>query len=207
MPFIPFTRGIKVAMEYNLAGQLVVNVYHIQSEDAIITANLEAIAAIFLDFWDTEFTAPMKASFTSDIALERIVVTDVSVADGEQYVEEPGTPIPGTNSGDSVPNNVAWVCSMRSTFTGRSRRGRNYYAGLPETLVVNNIVDAGHVLDMLENIVRLADKLDAEGFPLGVASYYTLGAPRATALFTAFTSFGGDTVVDSQRRRLPGRGA
>lgn len=205
MAFIPLPNGIRVGVEYTLSGETVVNVYHVTRTAPVVTANLTALAEIFLEWWDEDDTVGAKDSFSNDLALFRVVATDVSELGGEQVINVPVTPIPGASSTDSAPNNVAWCVGLRTGLVGRSYMGRNYYCGFSDVAWAGNILDAGIAAAHLDHLSNLQVSLAAEGFTWVVASYQNLGLPRTTAVGSEITSFQADTIADSQRRRLPGR--
>lgn len=203
MAFIALPNGIRVAMEYRLDGQLIVNVYHVKAIEPVVSANLTTLATVFFDWWDLT----MKSNFTDAISLHRVVAKDVTVEDGAiaEIVDGPG--VPGLLTSDAVPNNVAAVISLHTAKTGRSFRGRNYYAGLSEGSFTGSAINTGFLGDLLNDAAQLkADINDSGGLALGVASYYHNGAPRTEGVITEVTVMQADAVADSQRRRLPGRG-
>lgn len=200
MAFIPLPNGVRVAMEYTLQGELIVNVYHFTTASPITTVNLTALAAVLADMFITD----MAGLYSTDLSLQQVVATDVSEADGIQIVYNTGLPVAGGSANDSAPNNVAVVMSLRTGLTGRSRRGRNYYGGIDETLIAGNTPSAGFQSNMFtanDNMQLAADTL---GFTWVVASYRHLGAPRVTALATPITTLIMDARSDSMRKRLPG---
>lgn len=204
MAFIPLPAGLKVELKFTLAGELVVNVYHVTTELPLVSANLTNIAEAFITAW----IADAAGVLSSEITLDEVIVTDVSVEDGLQVTVTTDLPAAGEVVQQSLPNNVALVISNRSDLTGRSRRGRTYIAGIPETAVQVNIVDVVTAGGLLTYHANLRTDLDVNhNTTLGVASYVSDGAPRTTALFTPFTNFIVNTRIDSQRRRLPGVGA
>ena len=205
MAFIPLPLGLRVAMEYTLDGQLVVNVYHVKASSPISTIYMEAILEAFQQWWEED----MALNFTSSIGLERIVVKDVSVEDGSQVEEEFATPLFGTvGSVAAVPNNVAICIGLKTAQTGRSFRGRNYYAGLLETDFALSLLSGGRVATLFDSALALPGRLnDLAEAELAIASYVHNGAPRTTGVLTPVTSMTINSIADSQRRRLPGRGA
>lgn len=204
MAFIPLPAGIRVSMEYTLDGQLVVNVYHVKASAPIGTIYLEAVLEAFKQWW----TEDMVANFTSSIGLERIVVKDVSVEDGIAVEEQYPSPYYGTiGSAAAVPNNVAIVVGLKTAQTGRSFRGRNYYAGLLESDFAISILSPTRVAALFASVLLLPGRLnDLAEAELAVASYYNNGAPRVTGVLSPVTTMTLNSIADSQRRRLPGRG-
>jgi hypothetical protein len=107
-----------------------------------------------------------------------------------------------------VPNNVALCLSFRSSGRGRSSRGRNYISGFPEGYVSGNDIDTT-LADAL--VVAYEELKDAATFTDDwtwiVYSRFQNGNARPEALIAPVDAVVlTDYTVDSQRRRLPGRG-
>lgn len=202
MAFIPLPSGIRVAVEYIQNGQVVVNVYHVTTAQPITTVNLTALAQILVDWWTTD----MRQNFVQAIGLQRVTVTDVSVANGLQVINQQSPVIPGTIVGAAAPNNVAIVATQRTGFSGRSFRGRNYFAGVAAAEIADNFISSTYAGNVINDMNSLATRLSAGGFQLVVASYRANGAPRVTGVATPVSNFSMDLRVDTQRRRLPGTG-
>lgn len=205
MAFVTLPTGIRVSMEFQLDGQLVVNVYHVRASGPITTIYLSAIVGAFASWW----TDNMKANFTQSIALTRITARDMSVEGGA--ISEGLYPLPeaGTvGSPAAVPNNVAIVASWHTARTGRSYRGRSYYAGLLESDFTLSELSSTRLVALLLDVQQLPTILfDVAEADLCVASYVNGGVPRPTGVLTTITGVTMNAVADSQRRRLPGRGA
>lgn len=125
-------------------------------------------------------------------------------------------PIPGTNTGDPVPNNVTVAVEMRTHLLGRSFHGRVYLVGMntglldastPNVLKTASLADVPAVFNELwsglngwHSITAPADR-----YRLGVMSYVHNGAVRSPAIITDVSGFAlSDPYLDSMRRRLPG---
>lgn len=202
MAFIPVPNGVKIAMEFDLNNQVVVNVYYLTYPSPIVTANLTALATIFRDWWNTN----ARQNFSTSIGLFQVTATDVRVANGLQTALLVSPFIFGTLVGASVPNNVAAVTTMRTGFSGRSFRGRKYFASILASEVSDNFIGATRVGDILLDMASLRTAVIAGGADLVVSSFRTNNAPRVTAVTTPATTFTMDLRVDSQRRRLPDEG-
>lgn len=202
MAFIPLPQGIRVAMEFNLNGQLVVNIYHVTFNGPILTVNLEALNQIFLNWWTTN----QRQNFVAAIQLQRIVSTDISIPNGLQAVTPVSPGVPGTVVGASAPNNVAVVLSQRTGFSGRSFRGRSYYAGVSAAEISDNFVSTPYAAALIADGISLDNLLNNADFTWVVASFRANGVPRVTGVATPVNSFNVDLRVDTQRRRLPGTG-
>lgn len=211
MAHIPIPDGVKVCMRYSKAGQQVCNVFHVRVSDPITAPFLNTIAGAFKEAW-----ADNLAAWTSgDVSLEAIEVTDQSVEGGIGVEYTTGLPIPGNGARTSSPNNVTVSTKLATGMTGRSRRGRFYMVGVPADQLeadkqhVNSVV-RGALVDFVENLMA---NLALEGVNLAVASLYsgTDGdgnpIPRAAGILTDVLNASVNATLDSQRRRLPERGA
>ena len=203
MAFIPVTNNMRIAVEYTLNGQLVVNLYYAQRETPIVTANLTAAAQALVDWW----TNVQSDNFTDDILLTRVVATDLTAQNGLQVINNPVSPIPGTLITNTAPNNVAIVTTHLTGAIGRSNRGRTYYAGVSATDVTDNFISTTRQTALLAAEVSLDNAIGSLGLTRRVVSLYTNGAPRVTGVSRQITGHKMNTRVDTQRRRLPGTGA
>lgn len=202
MPFIPAPLGVRVAMEFTKDGQTVVNVYHVSCTQPLITANLTAIGNAFLAWWVNE----LRTVQSSALVLARIVVTDVSQQEGQQAIVVPTVSAAGAVAGTDAPNNVALVVTHRTAQIGRTRRGRTYLPGVPAASVAGSTYNTSAVAAILAAYGALAARLTPTSSFLVVASYQFNGQPREAAVLTAVTAFTANDVIDTQRRRVPGRG-
>lgn len=199
MAFIRLPLGIRVALEFDLAGKTVVNVYHVTTEDPIVTVKLIDIALVFIDWWDNNLSTQMS----QDILLFAATALNLNVENGEK-ITQPVTPvIPGTQPSDAVSNNVALVVGMKTDKTGRSFQGRSYLAGLGEPSVTNNHIEVAKAAAFGSSFVSLSGDLAVENADLVVASFQAGGVPRVEGVATKVTSYIVNTRVDTQRRRLP----
>lgn len=202
MPFQPVPFGLKVAMEFNKNSQLVVNVYHVITNDPIVTANLTAIGNVFLNWW----TNHLRQTQSVALALQQIVVTALNEQEGIQ-VTIPGSGLAGTQAGADAPNNVAIVASHRTAQIGRTRRGRTYLAGIVAADVQADTVPSARATAIAIAYSTLRSAINAENAYLAVVSYQFNNVPRPAGIATAITTTLVDTRVDTQRRRLAGDGA
>lgn len=189
-------------MEFVKDGQLVVNVYHVSTSNPITTVNLTALAQVFIDWWNTDG----KTQSSAAMALDNVVVTDVSQQNGLQVQVDVSPAVPGTLVGADTPSNVAAVVSWRTGQSGRSYRGRTYWGGLIASEVSTNFISAPRIAGMLVAFASLRTAILATGNVLVVASYRANGAPRVVGTPTPINSITMDTRVDTQRRRLPFEG-
>lgn len=114
----------------------------------------------------------------------------------------------GTDSAGALPANVAFCMSLRTGFTGRSARGRFYAMGLStDQLVTLNHVTSTYVTNLHTMLTDILGAAATAGWTLVVLSRQNGGVKLSAAVARPVTSIiAVDTVLDSQRRRLPGRG-
>lgn len=181
------------------------NIINFRAEAVVELATLEQLAADCEGWWRT-YLRPIQHT---GIALRSLTIRDLGVAGGVALLHNVAAPQNGSEVGISLPNSVTCVVSMRTPFAGRSFRGRIYHIGLGEGTVTGNSVAPAHLILMLAAYSQLLE------FPVGimetpwrpgVLSYYANNALRSVPVFTPATNFTSDGVIDSQRRRLPGRG-
>lgn len=199
MAYIRLPLGIKVALEYEVFGKVVVNVYHVTTSDPILTVKLFDIADVFEAWWDNT----LSAEFSNDIGLNAITAHNLDVPNGEKVTLPVSPAIVGGSVNEAVSNNVAIVTSFRTALTGRSFRGRAYHAGLAESMVTDNVIDPAKTARMVDAYVDLIDRLAVENLLFVVASFQSGGTPRGTGLATPVSSIIVNARVDTQRRRLP----
>jgi hypothetical protein len=204
MPFIPTPGGIKVCMRFTKAGQIVCNVFHVQTDNPPDVAMLELIASIFKTAWVTH----LQGLTSSDVTLTAIEVTDISTSSGLGIEYTDGLPLAATNNSGATPNNVTVATKLTSGLTGRSRRGRSFMIGVPVGMLSG---DKQHVVQQLIDglnafIEDVAATLITESLKLAILSLFTGGAPRSNGVLTEVLGSSVNDTLDSQRRRLPERG-
>lgn len=199
MPFIVLPLGIKIVLEFDLNGEIVINVYHATSTDPITGIKLLTIAQIMVSWWiDTQ-----SDSFSQDLTLLSVETTDISIENGER-VTLPASPFtPGAVLVEATPNNVAQVVTFLTAKTGRSFRGRSYLCGIDKDSVTDNEISLTATAVLAANFAQLRTDLDVEGVTLSVASFYHNLLPRVEGVATPIDSFRINQRVDTQRRRLP----
>ena len=203
MAFIPIPDSVKVSIEFVWAGQAVVLTAHFRKAGFNV-ADMGALADVVQGWW----VGSARANMSNTIAISKVGVQDLREADAP-YVELPiETDQAGSVAQASVPNNVALCVSLSGGYSGRSRRGRSYFPAIP----VSGLADSNNVTSSVRNnivgvIAYLGTLALAEGWQHVVASRFTGGAPRTVGITTPITSYFAGTILDSQRRRLAGRGS
>jgi hypothetical protein len=204
MPFVPAPNIVEVQLRATFDGQQVMNRIHVNVLHAPTEADCAAVAAAVGDWWDTN----VQALVATNVVMREIYVKSVATANGPEATFSAGFPLVGTKAGDSLPNNVALAVSLRTGLTGRSARGRWYWYGITEDQVDANTMMGGTIASIDAAITNLLNEIEALGFLWVIVSYIANGGPRVggPVYFTVNTITVVDSTVDSQRRRLPGRG-
>jgi len=107
----------------------------------------------------------------------------------------------GTVTGDGSPGNVTCAVTSKTGRIGRKYRGRNFMPAIAEQHTDGNAVIAGYQVNVMQFFARLL-----QGFATATTVYKTVVASRTFGLLTTIVSYGIELYIDSQRRRLHGRG-
>jgi hypothetical protein len=204
MPYIPVPLTLQAELVYNWDGQICENVLHYVCGVAWDIPRINTLGAALVNWWDVN----MQPNMPSNLSLINVRMTDLATQTGLVVNYSTGLPLQGSAASPSLPNNCALVLTKRTLLRGRSFRGRVYMPGLLEANVTGSTVAAVNVASYvsLHNMLLLFD-IGTENAELVVVSRFTGGAPRAAGVVTNVTNFTSDGIVDSQRRRLPARGA
>jgi hypothetical protein len=200
--FIPVPNAAQVSMRYLWAGQKVENVFGVRKLTSEAVWDTASIFTTFRNFWIEH----LKLQLSAQISLTEIAFQPLDTEGTPGTLDTLVTPIPG-NNGASVPNNVAFVVTLRTGSTGRSYRGRSYVPGLPRDSVTDSRLQGTAPADIVACYNALIGDLTETGAHLAIISKYHNKLPRVTGVATDVTvATFVDNVTDSQRRRLPGRG-
>ena len=212
MPFVPVPNTVEVEVIYEMDNQIVENTLYYERTTSV---DLESINDL-LTAINTTIQASLLPFLGNTIKLIRLVGTLLDAADSLAAVLAVSPPVAGGAAGEAAPNNVSITMSLRTANRGRSFRGRNYIPGIPRDLIDENEVGSGSVAAYEDAYSALMDAGADFGFQQVVVSRYSgftivdgkkKPTPRTTGITTPVTSaFVVDSTVDSQRRRLPGRG-
>lgn len=203
MAFIPVPNCVKVSLEWLIAGQRVVMTLSFRKAEAVTESDLEAVAGATKDWYDDH----LKAHMNSGAVLDNVRVQDLTTETSPTFNLGPGLNDAASGSGAQAPLNAAVVASFHTGLRGRSFRGRAYVPGIN----VADIASAGAIsgtlaTNLATDFARIDAIESATGFEHVVISRFTGKAPRTTGIATTVTGVAVDTNIDSQRRRLFGRG-
>lgn len=203
MAFVPFPTGIQAELRFLLDEQRVENTLWFDAGGTPTTAQLEDVA-LMLTAWAA---SDLLSALSNQISLMEVYVTSQASNTAPTYSSTAGMPIPGGIASVAVPNQCALGVTFRTAARGRTARGRNYVAGIPQTKLVSNTWDTTWANDIRAGYGNLIADAATAGVTWCVASKRFNNADRATGLLRPVTSVAlVDYIVDSQRRRTPGRG-
>lgn len=204
MAFVPFANTCQVNIRGRLDGQQCENTMYFESVGGALTPTLlQLIAEDVMANWISELQ-PLKSSTCT---FTEVFAFDLSTEGSFGFTAIPGAPVSGEAGAPPLPNNVSLAVSFRSAFRGRSGRGRNYWYGLVEDQFAGNNATTAIQTAILAGYDTLVGSALTNGFVHVVASRFTNNAPRLVgAIFPVQAITITDSTLDSQRRRLPGRG-
>lgn len=203
MDYIPVPQAATVELLYRQDGQIVENVlgFRFASVTSQTISDLTGLAAAVKSWWTTN----LQPIVHSAVSLYMIRATDISSQSGPVVEYTTGLPAVGATGADPMPNSVTIVYKAKTALRGRSYRGRIYHVGLAESHVTGNIVVSTQQTALQAAYTALLATM--AGYNYGIISRQLNGVKRTTGVITPVVSLSSDGVIDSQRRRLPGRGS
>lgn len=202
MEFIEVPNTMQVQLLFSQENQTSQNTLYFEKSSAIVGTDFDAMGDFLKAWWNTNL-APSRVD---DSVLFRISMADLTNESniGFDYVE--GLPIAGTSVSAPLPQNVALCIKFSTGFRGRSMRGRNYVGGLGQNQATGSSINAPSAASIVAAYDLLVTQNTLPDFTFVVVSRYNNLAPRATGITTPVLTVSANTTLDSQRRRLPGRG-
>lgn len=215
MPFVPVPDVVAIDVIYDWDGQIVENTLYYKK-----TAPSEIEIGSLLDVVTAYIRDEIMPLLTELISLVRVVGTLLDAVDAFTVTNTDDLPQPGailTATAKSFPGNVTMAVSFRTAAAGRSGRGRNYVPGLVDLRDGNSLLDATYAGQVVTKWAGLRAIASEDGWEQVVVSRYSgftivdgkkVPTPRAEGVTHNVTStILTDRTIDSQRRRLPGRGS
>lgn len=204
MPFVPVPNTALVEIRLQQDSQKVENTLYFELGTGWDATSLGDLGTSVITWWET-FMSPLTSN---TVVLREVVCTDLTSDIAPSIVSTPGTLVTGDDINEALPNNVSLAISFRTAGRGRSSRGRNYFVGITDEHVAGNTAESGFVSDLTAAYLALGlgGSFDVDAIWCVVSRFHN-NAPRTTGIATPITSVSVvDDTIDSQRRRLPGRG-
>lgn len=205
MPFVPVPNTAQVNVRGTYLGEQVENTLYVRSNTAWSAATLQGLTDTIAAWVEGPYRAVLSTAWT----YREVYAVDLASASGPTATTTPLGAVAGAKVGDPLPGNVSLCVSFRTGARGRSFRGRNYISGLVEPEVSGNSINlafAEQVVLVYQQLL-IPDEYLQIGWTWVVVSRRANNAWRTTGVATPVTQvLIVDNFVDSQRRRLPGRG-
>lgn len=201
MPFITVPNVLMAELVFSGASGVCENTLYFRKDTSVQDSDPEDIAIMLTAWWKEN----LQVLVSNGLTLIKIKVVDLSTEDGF-FTEMPVIDGVGGNISAKCPMNVTAAIKFNTNRSGRSYRGRNYFAGLTTTQVTGDALVAGVRDSLIAAYQDLMDHAGNIGFTWVVVSRYMNNAPRATGISTQVEAVTMDSTLDSQRRRLYGRG-
>lgn len=197
MPITAFPNVARVEVRATLDGQQVENTFKVLYSLGIDQAALDALASLTISTWNTG----ALTLYSNLVTMREVVCTDLTAGSGLQSTQAFAPGIIGTNGGNALPNNVTFSVKRITGLSGRSNRGRVYWFGMTDAQVTS----ANQVTNTFKtNVVDFLTSYDND---LTLANFEEVIASGATGNINGVRAYvAADDTLDSQRRRLPGRG-
>ena len=206
MPQSPVPNTAEAVLNYQSDSGDARNVMHFQQAPfgGWSNINLQRLAETVANWWTTSLKNHVHPAFT----LESVVTRDLETVPGE--VAEFAVNQTGGAQGGRSPSNVTTAFTLRTALGGRSGRGRIYHVGISQSYYLGDTVHPNEKSLMVAayDALRVINKPGiGQEYHLVVVSRFANKVQRATGIANEVTSVSNDGLLDSQRRRLKGRGA
>jgi len=202
---MPFTAEnvVQVVMGYRLAGEIVENVYHVHKGSTWSLTDLGSLVATFLS-WETDTASLLRSN---EVDLVRITATDLTNLTAGRVDDQLTAPVVGGVASGALPANATFAIKASIGERGKGRNGRTFWIGLAEDQVSGATIATATADDIQAALNTLLTDIATAiaGAAMCVIHTRAGGVPLTVATFTVIQNWVyTDTLVDSQRDRLPG---
>jgi hypothetical protein len=201
-PFIPVADTFKCELRFTQHGQKVENVIYVSQHDPMTPVTMDAAAAVIALWWIADMAAYVEAG----VSLNEIKMTDMSSPTAPSETFTTSLPTPGTGSAPGLPGNVTVAIKLGTRERGRSFTGRLFHVGLQNNNITGNQINPGYSAYIKNAYEQLLTALSTGTLDWVVVSFVHNKVLRTAGVATPITSISIDPNLDSQRRRLTGRG-
>ncbi len=204
MAFVPAPNTLMAELRYVAEGSRWENTLYFTGSAGVTPTLATTLAAALVAWWNASY----KPLVASTVSLSEVFITDLTTATSFTVSYVTGLPSVGTAVGDQLPGNCSLCVSLRTANRGKSGRGRNYTVGPVDTAATASFFTTAYANAVIAAYTLFVGAgTFVAGLQFCVVSRFTNNAPRAVALIQPITScLSTNNNVDSQRRRLPGRG-
>jgi len=187
-----------------LDDQVVENTFYGRFASAYAQSDIDALATA-VDGWVNDFwRAALGANYIYTNTKVRGLTSAIDMAAEDSTSSGPG----GISTGSPIPNNVTLSVKRRSALTGRGARGRVFVPGWRSTMLsTDNVANAAVAGVMEDALNEMRGAMAAVDWEEVIVHRVAAGTPLVPAVaFTVIEYVVVNLVMDSMRRRLPGRG-
>lgn len=203
-PFIPVPNTARVIFYHTLAGQDVENSLYFRKGSPWTTTELQELADSAFTHWGDIMMPDLHSSM--HLIKARAISLETESAPAEDHIGD----VPGEDSSaPSVPNGTAFVVKFTTAKRGRSFRGRVYLTGFTMNRLATSGTLSTAARDLfVGNVQEVVAGIETDTGATQVVvslrqhkAWLTTGEANNVVSISAT-----DVNLDSQRRRLPGRG-
>jgi hypothetical protein len=205
MAFQPCPNIVEAVVVGRLDGQLIENVLHFLKDGSPPNATDVADVASFVGDWYIGGVLPLISNLYT---LVQVKTEDLTVQGSWQttlFFDEVGGATGGVE-----PNMVALCVSFHGLTGGRASKGRNFVPAIPQGVVTQNTVNAIDLNQFIAAYGQLAPFGGATPDPwvwvVLSREFEKVKRPEGVGYPVAAVTVS-DNILDTQRRRGPGRGA
>lgn len=203
MAFIPAPNAIRVCLQFEWTGQIVEVCIGILKSSAVTLPDLSDVR----DDVEAWRVAELRPILSSDVTCLNWYLLSLATATSPSMLSSIAVDAAGTNGAGTVPNNSTLVTTFATDLRGRSYRGRAYWPGITTASLLDAVtVLTPYAAAQNSAFASLNGYLRA-GYAHAIISYQNAGVMRTTAARTPVTGYRTEVKLDSQRRRLAGRGS
>jgi len=200
MAFQPAPGVAEVQVRFTVLEQLAMNTFYFFKNSTWSEANLESLVVNIEDAVFTNWLPILNQSFV----MREVYARDLTTAVAAQAVSSIYANETGALTGTGSPSMLAKAVARRSGLTGRSARGRIYWAGIDPEQVDNNSLlptPAAAIVAALESIDAVGI---AEGAVPAIISRVVNGVPLEEAVVYVIADWiMTDLILDTRRSRKP----
>ena len=203
--FQPVPNVVQAQLQYSVAGQQCINNLYFRRATPASTQDCQDLASAMTTlFW----LGKLQPLVTPDFFMKSIVATALDSANAPTFgIDMTAGESNGTGAGMSVPTGSTLVTTFSTAERSRNGRGRIYISGLPAGQLANPTeVANAYLLLFIEAMKALLLVATATSSALVVVSRIINKVQRPTGVPITVTQVTADRYLDSQRRRLAGRG-
>jgi hypothetical protein len=200
--FQPVPNVIQVALGFSLEGSQSKNIINfrfpgLNPEDSMPGLSTELV---------TWYSDTLQPTISSNVLMSGFDLTYLGIETGRVMHWAPGTALYGGGLAVSSPANVTLAVRFGCGVRGRSGHGRIYQVGIPGVQTSGSYVASAFVSAIVAAWSALLNPAVIFAHKLSVVSRWHKGVVRNPAVSYDVTDITANNVIDSQRRRLPGRG-